>query len=60
MKKLILALVLTSTVTARAGFFDFFDFSKFFEAAITFADGLNENLEKVRIKQQETLDIREQ
>ena len=60
MKKLVLTLLLTSTVTARAGFFDFFDYSKFFEAAITFADGLNENLEKVRIKQQETLDIREQ
>lgn len=60
MKKLIAILVLTSAVTAHAGFFDFFDYSKFFEAAITFADGLNENLEKVRIKQQETLDIKEQ
>lgn len=60
MKKLIMATVLITSVTAQAGFFDFFDFTKFFEAAVTFADGLNENLEKVRIKQQETLDIREQ
>lgn len=60
MKKLVIVLVLISAVTARAGLFDFFDYSKFFEAAITFADGLNENLEKVRIKQQELVDIKEQ
>lgn len=60
MKKLVMSLVLLSAFTARAGFLDFFDYTKFLEAAITLADGLNENLEKVRLKQQQTLDIKEQ
>lgn len=60
MKKIILTLILVSTFTARADLFNFFDFTKFFEAAITFADGLNENLEKLRLKQQESLNIKEQ
>lgn len=60
MKKLVVSLVLLSAFTVRAGFWDFFDYSKFLEAAITLADGLNENLEKVRLKQKQTLDIQEQ
>ena len=60
MKKIIISLVLVSGITAKAGLMDFFDFSKFFEGAITIAEGINENLEKVRLKQQETLDIRDQ
>lgn len=60
MKKLIISLVLISGLTAKAGLLDFFDFSKFFEGALTIAEGINENLEKVRLEQQKTLDIREQ
>lgn len=60
MKKLVLLLVLSTSITAQAGIFDFFDFSKFFEAAITLGEGINENLEKVRLKQQQVMDIREQ
>lgn len=60
MKKVILCLILSTAVTTHAGLFDFFDFSKFFEAAITLAEGINENLEKVRLKQHEVMDIREQ
>lgn len=60
MKKLIIAIMLVGSVSVQANLLNFFDFTKFFEAAITFADGLNENLEKVRLKQQETLDIKEQ
>ena len=60
MKKMVMLLVLSTTVTVHAGLFDFFDFSKFFEAGITLAEGINENLEKVRLKQQQVLDIREQ
>ena len=60
MKKIIFAVILTAAFTARAGLFDFFDYSKFIEAAVTLADGLNENLEKVRVKQQEVLDVKQQ
>lgn len=60
MKKLILATVLAFTVSTQAGVLDFFDFTKFFEAAMTLGEGLAENLEKVRLKQRETADIKEQ
>lgn len=60
MKKLVILAIVTSALTAKAGLFDFFDYTKFFEAAIMFAEGLNENLEKVRVKQQEVVDIKEQ
>lgn len=60
MKKIIAIAIITSALTARAGLFDFFDYSHFIEAAITFAEGLNENLEKVRVKQQQVVDVREQ
>ena len=60
MKNIIFTLVFASALTARAGLFDFFDYTKFFEAAIAIADGMNENLEKVRLKQQQVLDIKEQ
>ena len=60
MKKAIVAIVMSFGITAQAGIFDFFDFTKFFEGAIVIAEGINENLEKLRLKQQETLNIREQ
>lgn len=60
MKKIIVVLVLTLATSANAGFFNFFDYSYFFKAAIAFADGLNENLEKLRLKQHEIIDIQEQ
>ncbi len=60
MKKIILAAILATSFTAKAGLFDFFDFTKFFEASLTIAEGINENLEKVRIYQHEHLDIQQQ
>ncbi|MEK6627694.1 MAG: hypothetical protein AABY53_03640 [Bdellovibrionota bacterium] len=60
MKKMIVALVMTLTVTANAGFFDFFDYSHFLKAAMVFSEGLNVNLEKLRLKQQQIMDIKEQ
>ncbi|MGZ3724408.1 MAG: hypothetical protein ACXWQQ_01325 [Pseudobdellovibrio sp.] len=60
MKKIIISLILVTSVVSHAGIFDFFDFTKFFEAALTAGEGLAENLEKVRLKQQQVLDIREQ
>ena len=60
MKKLAFALLLTCTVTAHAGIFDFFDLSKFFEAAVTASEGIADNLEKVRLAEMKVLDIREQ
>lgn len=60
MKKVIVSLVLVLSVTAHAGLFDFFDFTKFGEAALSIADGINENLEKVRLAEREQLNIQEQ
>lgn len=60
MKKLILALSLTVSFSAHADLLGFFDFTKFGEAALAIADGINENLEKVRLVQHEKLNIQEQ
>lgn len=60
MKKLIAAIILSVSVTSHAGLFDFFDLSKFVEGALTIAEGINENLEKIRLEQQKVLDVREQ
>jgi hypothetical protein len=60
MKKLIISLVLSLSVSANAGLLDFFDFSKFFEAAITIGEGINDNLEKIRLLQKQQLDLQEQ
>ena len=60
MKKILVSAVLALSVTAHAGIFDFFDFTKFFEAALTAGEGIAENLEKLRLEQQKVLDIREQ
>ena len=60
MKKIIISLILVSGITANAGLLNFFDLSKFFEAALTIGEGISQNLEKVRLKQHEVMDIREQ
>jgi len=60
MKSIILAVIMVSGMTAKAGVLDFFDFSKFFEAALTAGEGVADNLEKLRLEQQKVLDIREQ
>lgn len=60
MKKIILVLTLTASFSARADLLNFFDFTKFGEAALAFADGINDNLEKVRLAQRESHNIQEQ
>src|SRR6476620_7179496 len=59
MKKLILAVVLSAGMTAQASVWNFFDLTKFFEAALIAGEGVAENLEKLRLEQQKVLDIRE-
>lgn len=60
MKKMILAFTLIAGLTAKADIFNFFDFTQFGQALLTFADGVNQNLEKIRLLQNEQLPIREQ
>lgn len=60
MKKTILSLSLLFTLNAQADFLNFFDFTQFGQALLTFADGVNQNLEKIRLLQNEKLPIREQ
>jgi len=60
MKRLILAVVLSVGMTAQAGIWDYFNFTKFFEAALLAGEGVAENLEKLRLEQQKVLDIRTQ
>lgn len=60
MKKLILAITLCFGLTAQASLLNFFDFTKFFEAALVIGEGIAQNLEKVRLESQKNLDIREQ
>src|SRR5688572_12551624 len=60
MKRIILALILSTGLTAQAGIWDFFDFTKFFEAALIAGEGVAHNLEKLRLEQQKVLDIRQQ
>lgn len=60
MKKIIIALTLAATVSAQASFLNFFDFTKFGEAVLAVADGINENLERVRLAQREQMNIQEQ
>lgn len=60
MKKLVLFTVLTASLSAQASWFDFFDFTKFGEALLMASDGLNENLEKVRVLQHQKLDLTQQ
>jgi len=60
MKKLVMSLVLVAGLTAQAGILDFFDFTHFMEAALNIADGINANLEKVRLAEREKLNIQEQ
>ncbi|MFZ3231206.1 MAG: hypothetical protein WA160_13445 [Pseudobdellovibrio sp.] len=60
MKNIIVVVTLIAGVSAQASLFNFFDFTKFGEAALVIADGINENLEKVRLVQHEKLNIQEQ
>lgn len=60
MKKLIVSLTLVAAVSAQADIFNFFDFTKFGEAVLAFADGVNTNLERIRLAQREQLNIQEQ
>jgi hypothetical protein len=60
MKSIILAVIMVSGMTAKAGVLDFFDLTKFVEAALTAGEGVAINLEKIRLEQQKVLDIREQ
>ncbi len=60
MKILILTTSLIFSLNARADIFNFFDFSQFGQALLTVADGINQNLEKLRLLQNEKLHIREQ
>lgn len=60
MKKTIMSFVLAIAVNLNADILNFFDYNEFFQAAYTFANGLNLNLEKARLKQQEIVDVREQ
>lgn len=60
MKKFILSFILTATINANASLFNFFDYGQFFQAIYAIADVLNENLEKVRLKQQQVVDIRDE
>jgi hypothetical protein len=57
MKKMTLALLLTVSLNANAGLLDFFDFTKFGEALLLIVDGMNDNLEKVRLYQHEKMDV---
>ena len=54
---MILALLLTVSLNANAGLLDFFDFTKFGEALLLIVDGMNDNLEKVRLYQHEQMDV---
>lgn len=60
MKKMILLTALTVSLNAQAGLLDFFDFTKFGQAILLIVDGINENLEKVRLYQHEQLDLETQ
>ena len=60
MKKIILITALTASLNAQAGLLDFFDFTKFGQAILLIVDGINENLEKVRLYQHEQLDLETQ
>ncbi len=57
MKKMTLAFLLTVSLNANAGLLDFFDFTKFGEALLLIVDGMNDNLEKVRLYQHEKMDV---
>lgn len=57
MKKMTLALLLTVSLNANAGLLDFFDFTKFGEAILMIVDGVNENLERVRLWQHDKMDV---
>jgi hypothetical protein len=57
MKKMTLTLLLTVSLNANAGLLDFFDLSKFGQALLLIIDGMNDNLEKVRLYQHEKMDV---
>jgi len=60
MKKLLIASIMTLGLSAQADIFNFFDFTKFGEALLAVADGININLEKVRVTSQQHVDVKEQ
>ncbi len=60
MKKLILALAITTSLTAKAGLFDFIDFKEVLKTYFAVAKVVELQLEKVRLFQNENLDIRQQ
>ncbi len=57
MKKMTLAILLTLSLNANAGLLSFFDITKFGQALLLIVDGMNENLEKIRIYQHEKMDV---
>jgi hypothetical protein len=57
MKKWILALTMTLTFNARAGFGDWFDLEKMFTGWLMIAESINGGLEKVRVLKHENLNI---
>lgn len=63
MKKVIVSLILTTSLISHADIYDvinFFNFSKFVSSTILVAQGIAVNLEKVHVIQQEKLPIKEQ
>lgn len=63
MKKVLVTLILTTSLVSHADIYDiinFFNFSKFVSSTILVAQGIADNLEKVRTVQQEKLPIQEQ
>lgn len=60
MKKLILALALSATVTAQAKLSDYFDVEKFLSGALLISESINESLEQLRQQQHAKYDIQQQ
>jgi len=60
MKKTILLLTMILGLNAQADLFNFFDFTKFGEALLATVDGINQNLDKIRVVSQQHLPMQEQ
>ena len=60
MKKMILALALSMTVTAQAKLSDYFDVEKFLSGALLISESINESLEQLRLQQHAKYDIQTQ
>jgi hypothetical protein len=60
MKKIVLLLTLSASLSAQAKLQDYFDFEKFVGGLMMISDSVNESLEKVRLSQQQHLDVQAQ